>query len=218
MYRNIFFDLDGTLTDSKEGILNCVRYAIEQIGDPVPPEDTLLRFIGPPLQESFAVYCGYGPEKIEWAVTLYRERYGPVGQFENYPAPGASDMLARLKERGCTLALASSKPEHLCRSICERFGFTPHLSAIAGSTPSGDRSKADVIRAVMDALGLTDADRPSILMVGDRKFDVLGAKACGIDCLGVEFFGYAAPHELEDHGAVAVVRTTQELEDYILSH
>ena len=169
MYRNIFFDLDGTLTDSKEGILNCVRYAIEQIGDPVPPEDTLLRFIGPPLQESFAVYCGYGPEKIEWAVTLYRERYGPVGQFENYPAPGAADMLARLKERGCTLALASSKPEHLCRSICERFGFTPHLSAIVGSTPSGDRSKADVIRAVMDALGLTDADRPSILMVGDRK-------------------------------------------------
>lgn len=218
MYRCIFFDLDGTLTDSKEGIVNCVRYAIEQLGDPVPPEETLLRFIGPPLQESFAVFCGYGPEKIERAAALYRARYGPTGQFENVPAPGAADLLARLKDKGYTLALASSKPEHLCRSICERFGFTPSLAAIVGSPPSGDRSKAGVIRAVMDQLGLTGADRASILMVGDRKFDVLGAKACGIDCLGVEFFGYAAPHELEDHGAVAVVRTVEEMEQYILTH
>lgn len=218
MYRYILFDLDGTLTDSKEGIVNCVRYAIEQLGDPVPPEDTLLRFIGPPLQESFAVFCGYGPEKIERAAALYRARYKPVGQFENLAAPGAAEMLSRLKEKGRILALASSKPEHLCVSICQRFGFTPSLSVIAGSPPSGDRTKADVIRGVMDQLGLTDGDRGSVLMVGDRKYDVLGARECGVDCLGVDFFGYAAPHELEDHGAVAVVRTTRELEDYILSH
>ncbi len=218
MYRYIFFDLDGTLTDSKEGIVNCVRYAIEQLGDPVPPEETLLRFIGPPLQESFSVFCGYGPEKIEKAAGFYRERYKPIGQFENRAAPGAAEMLSRLKDQGRCLALASSKPEHLCVSICERFGFTPSLSVIAGSPPSGDRSKADVIRCVMQQLGLTDADRDSILMVGDRKFDVLGAKACGVDCLGVDFFGYAAPHELEDHGAAAVVHTTQELEAYILGH
>lgn len=218
MYRYILFDLDGTLTDSKEGILNCVRYAIEELGEPMPPEETLLRFIGPPLQESFAVFCGYGPEKVEKAVTLYRDRYKPIGQFENYPAPGAAELLARLKAEGRCLALASSKPEHLCVSICERFGFTPSLSAIVGSPPTGDRTKADVIHGVMDQLGLTDEDRPSMLMVGDRKFDVLGAKECGIDCLGVEFFGYAAPNELEDHGAIAVVHTTQELEEYIQAH
>lgn len=189
MYHYIFFDLDGTLTDSKEGILNSLRYAFDKLGEPVPPESTLIKFIGPPLQDSFAEFCGFSAERAAEAIAAFRERYEPVGKFENMAAPGMADLCARLKARGYVLALASSKPESLCVPICEKFGFTPSLAVVTGSPP-----------------------------VGDRKFDVLGAKACGIACAGVEFFGYAAPGELAESGAVAVVRTPEELEQFILTH
>lgn len=216
MYRSIFFDLDGTLTDSKEGVLECVRYAIETMGRPVPEGPDLLKFIGPPLQDSFMRYCGLSPEEARRALALFRERYVPVGQFKNRPAPGIAEMLGRLKARGLTLALASSKAESQCISICDRFGFSPHLAVIAGSGGSRDQTKADVIREAMARLGLTDPRR--VLMVGDRKYDVEGARACGMDCAGVEFFGYAPPGELEAAGAVAVVKTVEELEAFILAH
>ena len=218
MYRYVFFDLDGTLTDSKEGILNCLRYAFEKLGEPVPPEETLLQFIGPPLQESFIRWCGFTPERAAEGLRLFRERYVPIGKFENAPAPGMAELCRRLKERGYVLALASSKPEAMCVPICERFGFAPFLDPIVGSAPGDDWEKEDVIREAMGRLGLTEAQRDEILMVGDRKFDVLGARACGIACVGVEFFGYAQPGELAQAGAVAVVRTAEELETYILGH
>ncbi len=218
MYRYILFDLDGTLTDSREGIVHCVQETIESYGDPVPEEDVLLRFIGPPLQDSFIRFCGYSAEKAAEAVERFRLRYEPVGQYENRAAPGMVEVMGRLKEKGYVLALASSKPENLCRSICARFGFAPFLSALVGSPPDGDWAKEDVIREAMSQLGLTEADAPRVLMVGDRKFDVLGAKACGLDCAGVEFFGYAAPGELQEAGASAVVSTAEELESFILSH
>ena len=113
------------------------------------------------------------------------------------------------------LALASSKPEELCVQICQRFGFADSLAAIVGSPPQRDWSKADIIRETCRRLNLTDEDRRRTLMVGDREFDVLGAAQCGIDCVGVEFFGYAAPGELENAGAVAVVRTVEELEAFL---
>ena len=218
MYRYVFFDLDGTLTDSKEGILNSLRYAFEKLGEPVPPEETLLQFIGPPLQESFIRWCGFTPERAAEGLRLFRERYVPIGKFENAPAPGMAELCRRLKEQGYVLALASSKPEAMCVPICERFGFAPFLDVIVGSAPGDDWEKEDVIREAMGRLGLTEAQRDEILMVGDRKFDVLGASACGIACVGVEFFGYAQPGELAQAGAVAVVRTAEELETYILGH
>lgn len=218
MYHVIFFDLDGTLTDSKEGILNSLRYAFEKLGEPVPPEETLIKFIGPPLQDSYMRYCGFSMEEAIHGIELFRERYAPIGKFENTPAPGMAALCARLKERGYRLALASSKPEEMCVPICEKFGFAPSMETITGSPPVGDWEKVDVIRETMRRMGLTEQDTPSILMVGDRKFDVLGAKAFGIDCVGVEFFGYAAPGELARSGAVAVVKTAEELEQFILTH
>ena len=218
MYAYLLFDLDGTLTDSKEGILNSLRYAFARMGRPVPPEGTLLRFIGPPLQDSFQRFCGFSPEEAREGLERFRERYNPIGKFENAPAPGMAELLARLKARGYVLALASSKPEAVCVPICERFGFAPSLAVIAGSPPEADWEKADVIREAMRRLGLTAAQAPEILMVGDRKFDVLGARACGIDCVGVEFFGYADPGELEAAGALAVVRSAAELEEFLLTH
>ena len=124
--------------------------------------------------------------------------------------------MGRLREQGRVLALASSKPENLCVSICARFGFTPHLTALVGSPPHGDWEKEDVVREALRQLGVTDPAQA--LMVGDRKFDVLGARACGLDCAGVEFFGYAPPGELEEAGAAAVVKTPEELEEFILAH
>ena len=218
MYSYILFDLDGTLTDSREGILNCVRAAIEDYRDPVPEEETLLRFIGPPLQDSFVRFCGYSPAKAAQAVERFRSRYEPVGQYENRAAPGMEAMMGRLREKGYVLALASSKPQNLCDSICARFGFAPHFSALVGSPPKGDWEKEDVIREALRQLGLTAGDAARVLMVGDRKFDVLGARACGVDCAGVEFFGYAPPGELQEAGAVAVVSTAEELEAFILAH
>ena len=219
MYRIIFFDLDGTLTDSREGIFSSVSYAIAQIGSPALPEETLLRFIGPPLQDSFMRYCGYDADTALRAVRLFREVYLPTGQFQNRAAPGMAELCARLKAQGRTLAVASSKPEELCRAICNRFSFSASMDVISGSPPSAvDCSKADVIRTTMRRMGLTERDLPRILMVGDRKFDVLGATEVGIDCVGVEFFGYAEEGELEQSGAVAVVKTPEELEAFLLSH
>jgi len=217
MYRYILFDLDGTLTDSREGIVRCVRETIAEYGDPVPPEEILLRFIGPPLQDSFTRFCGYSAGKAADAIERFRLRYEPSGQYENRAAPGMAELMGRLRERGYVLALASSKPQNLCAAICARFGFTPFLSAVVGSPPNGDQEKEDSIREAMRQLGLTEKDLPQVLMVGDRKFDVLGAKACGVDCAGVEFFGYAPEGELEEAGAAAVVSTPEELEDFILS-
>ena len=197
MYHYIFFDLDGTLTDSKEGILNCLRYAFEKLGEPTPPESTLIKFIGPPLQDSFMRFCGFDEAKAIRGIEIFRERYVPIGKFENAPAPGMAE---------------------LCVPICEKFGFAPSMETITGSPPVGDWEKTDVIRETMRRLGLSAADKSAILMVGDRKFDVLGARECGIDCVGVEFFGYAAPGELQEAGAVAVMRTAEELEQFILSH
>ena len=217
MYRYILFDLDGTLTDSKEGIINCFKYAIEKLGDPIPAEDTLLSFIGPPLRLSFGS-LGYDEEKVELAIKLYRERYVPIGKFENTPVEGGVELCSRLRERGYRLAIASSKPRHMCVDICEKFGFAPYLEHIVGPMGDDHWTKADVIREACRLFGLTEVDLSRVLMVGDRMYDVEGAKECGIDCVGVEFFGYAAPGELLNAGAVAVVKTAEELEAYILSH
>lgn len=218
MYHYIFFDLDGTLTDSKEGILNCIRYALERLGEPVPEEQELLKFIGPPLQDSFQNFCGFSPEGAREAVLLFRERYVPIGKFENHPAPGAAALCAQLKAEGRVLAVASCKPEMMCLDICQRFEFTPSMEVITGSPPEADWTKENIIRETMRRLGLGEEDRDQILMIGDRKFDVLGAKACGIDCVGVEFFGYAEPGELEAAGAVAVVKNTEELAEFLAAH
>lgn len=217
MYRYILFDLDGTLTDSKEGIVNCLKYAIEKLGDCPPGDEHLLRFIGPPLKQSFAS-LGYDEEKVDLAIRWYRERYESVGKYENAPVSGGIEMCARLKERGYRMAVASSKPQHMCVDICDYFGFSPYLDYIIGPSAHNNWTKADVIREAMGLLGVKERDRTEAIMVGDRMYDVYGAKECGIDCIGVKFFGYAAPGELEEAGAVAVVDTMAALESFIVSH
>lgn len=215
MYRTILFDLDGTLTDSKEGILNCLRYAFGRMGHPIPSEPDLLKFIGPPFQESLRDYCGFSPEEIRRATAYFRERYAVDGKFENAAAPGMVDLCRRLRDHGRVLAVASSKPENMCVPICEKYGFAPYMRVITGSGPSDDWVKADVIRETLRRLGGPDVRE--VLMVGDRRYDVEGAAECGIDCAGVEFFGYAEPGELAAAGAVGVFSSAGELGEFILN-
>ena len=216
MYEFILFDLDGTLTDSKEGILKSLRYALEQMREDVPPESVLLSFIGPPLEDSFSRVTGFSEEQTREAIRLFQKRYNTIGKFENAAAPGILDMFRRLTERGRVLALASSKTVIQCVDICDHFGFTPYLREIVGTPPDGpDWNKAQVIRETMRRLGLGMTERSRTLMVGDRKYDVEGARQNGIDCAGVEFFGYAVPGELQAAGAVAVVHTVKDLEKFI---
>lgn len=214
-YQTILFDLDGTLTDSKEGIFKSLRHTFDTLGESCPDEALLKQFIGPPLHESFIQFCGYSREKAFHAIDIFRERYETLGKFENYPAPGLPELCQRLKTEGYALALSSSKPEVMCVQICEKFGYAESLDVICGSPGEGDHTKADIIRETFRRLGLNDADKPSVLMVGDRKFDVLGAKEVGIDCVGVEFFGYADQGELKNAGAVTVVQTVDQLSTFI---
>lgn len=216
MYQYALFDLDGTLTDSKEGILKSLMYAFEKLGDPAPDYDTLLKFIGPPFEVSFPLYCGYDAKKTRLATDTFRERYAPIGVYENRPAEGIVGMFRRLTERGVTLAIASSKPQGMCVKVCERFGFSPYLRVITGSPLTEDWDKTRVIRETMSRLGIGDAEKPVTVMVGDRKYDAEGATRCGLDFIGTEFFGYAEPGELEAAGAAIVVQTVPQLEAAIL--
>lgn len=213
-YSTILFDLDGTLTDSKEGIFNCLRHAFAQMDIPCPDDHVLRRFIGPPLPDSLARYCGLNEQQILQAMALFQTRYQDVGKFENTPAPGMLAMCQRLHEKGYIMGLASSKPEVMCVDICAKFGFTPYLDVVAGSSLEEHGTKADVIVSALERMGVTD--RTTVLMIGDRKFDCHGATECGIDCVGVAFFGYAEEGELADAGALAVFDTAEDLETWII--
>ena len=219
MFRYIFFDLDGTLTDSSEGIFNCLRYALEKMGTPPLPHEVERLFIGPPLQDSFTAHCGYTPQQTLQAIQYFRERYLRQGIHEVAPVPGMREALQQLKDHGRILTVASNKENTACRTVVDNLGLTPFFTVVMGSTSDlSSCTKADVVRFTMDALGLTAEDAPSILMVGDRKYDVIGARACGIACLGLDVCGFAPKGELEEAGAAAVVHTVEEMTDYILHH
>lgn len=210
-WKYILFDLDGTVTDSREGILNCVRYALEAAGKPVPPEQELLQFIGPPLIDSFQSFSGMSQAEAQQAVEKYRERYGEVGLFENKLYKGIDTVLAGLKEKGFLVALATSKPEKYSVRILEHFGILKYFDEVVGSTMDGSRNKKeDIIKEVFRRMDITDLLKPQVIMVGDRKHDILGAKECGIASLGV-YYGFAPEHELEDYHADYIIHELEEM-------
>lgn len=207
----ILFDLDGTLTDPKEGITKCVQYALSKFGIEADCDD-LLPFIGPPLVASFREFYGFDDEQCEKAVAYYRERFSTVGLFENKPYEGITDVLAELKARGYVLAIATSKPTVFTLRICDKFGLTRYFDLIIGSELDGTNAeKADVIRCVLEQLGAAPEDT---MMIGDRKFDILGAKQFGLTSVGVTF-GYAAEGELEAAGADYIIDDMTKLLDLL---
>ncbi len=211
MYQYILFDLDGTLTDPKIGITSCVQYALHKLGIEEPDLDELEPFIGPPLTDSFREFYGFDDETVQQAVIYYRERFSTVGLFENDIYPGIAQMLERLKQAERRLAVASSKPTVFVKQILEHFEILSYFDVVVGSELDGTRAKKEeVVEEALRQL-LCDGNGHDIVMVGDRKFDVEGAKAYGIDSIGVAY-GYAACGELEEAGADVIVETVEELE------
>ena len=206
MKKTILFDLDGTLTDSGEGIINCVIYALERFGLPIPARESLRYFVGPPLHESF-VKQGVPEERAEEAVAVYRERYIPIGKFENTPYPGIRELLEALKAEGYTLFVATSKPEQMSIDILEHFDLAKYFDRICGASMDTSRSsKEAVIAYLIEQNGRSD----NMIMVGDTKFDVIGAKHHGIPAIGVSW-GYGEVQDMVDAGAAAIAYTTEEL-------
>ena len=214
MISYILFDLDGTLTNPKEGITKCVQYALDAFGIHEPDLDKLIPFIGPPLLQSFQEFYGFTPEDAVTAVKKYRERFSTIGLYENFPYPGIAPMLQQLQAQGKTLVVASSKPTVFVKQILEKFELSQYFASIEGSNLDGTRTdKKEVISAVLQ--NFNNPPMEQLLMVGDRKYDVIGAKELGLPCVGVRF-GFAAPGELENSGAIYIAQTVADLHQYLL--
>jgi len=212
LYKYILFDFDGTVFDTVEGITKSARYAINKFGLDDSLE-FLRQFAGPPLTDKFMEVYGFTREQAEQAVAYFRERYVPVGLYECSIFPGVKEMLTELKAAGFVLGIATSKPQHLAEKLLAGEGMTELFDAICGSGVSAnDDSKASVLRRAMEQL---KADRAATVLVGDTKYDVLGAKSCGIDSIGVRY-GYAAEDELEQAGASHIVDNVEELTKLIM--
>ena len=213
MYKNILFDLDGTLTDPGTGITNSVAYALARWNIHVEDRRTLYRFIGPPLQDSFREYYGFSPEEALKAVDVYREYFREKGLYENEVYPGVEDMLKTLKAQGKTLILATSKPEEFAIRILKHFGLDGYFTVMAGATMEPSRSKkGDVIAYALHTAGVSDLTKA--VMIGDREHDIIGAKQNGLDSIGV-LFGYGDREELEKAGATHIAPTVESILNYI---
>ncbi len=209
----VLFDLDGTLTDPALGIAKSVAYALESFSIHTEDLGGLLKFIGPPLKDSFMEYYGFSEEQALTGVAKYREYFSDKGIYENKLYPGMKEMLEKLKNSGLRLILATSKPKIFADVILEHFDIMKYFELTCGCELDGTRGKkSEVIRYAMETAGLS-AD--STVMVGDRKHDVLGAKEAGIGCIGV-LFGYGGYDELREAGADVIVATVEELGEALL--
>lgn len=215
MFDYILFDLDGTLTDPKLGITRSVQYALRALGIEEPSLDKLEPFIGPPLADSFREFYGLEEEQVVTAVAKYRERFTDQGIYENEIYPGTARMLASLRAGGKKLAIASSKPTPFVERILDYFEIRTYFDHIAGSNLDGTHSRKEevveeALRRMLPATMTPDEKRTAVVMVGDRRFDIEGAKEHGITSVGVSF-GYAPDGELEQAGADHIVDTVEAL-------
>lgn len=206
MGKTILFDLDGTLTDSGEGIINCASLALRHFGLPVPDRETMRVFVGPPLTDTFVKF-GVPEDKADEAVEVYRSRYTTVGKFENFPYPGIREVLHTLKGQGHTLYVATSKPESMSIEILEKFDLAKYFDMICGASFDRSRSKKeDVIAYLLEKAG----NAGNTVMVGDTAFDVIGAAAHGIPTIGVSW-GYGTVEDMQKAGAIAIADTMDQL-------
>lgn len=209
--KYVFMDLDGTITNPKEGITKSIQYSLDFFGIKVDNLDTLTIHIGPPLVDTFKEYYGFDEEKTKQAVKKYKERYIDVGWCENIVYEGMEDTLKSLTEAGKKLIVATSKPESMAKKILDHYNLSQYFTDICGSADNGDRAKKhEVIQYAMDKNAITDRDE--IIMVGDRSYDILGAKKLGIKSIGV-LYGFGNLKEFEDAGANYIAKTVSEMRD-----
>jgi phosphoglycolate phosphatase len=204
----VLFDLDGTITDSSEGIVNSIKYALSRLGFPEEPTEKIKQFIGPPLQQTFKI--NYGITDYQNAVTIYREYYAEKGIYENRLYDGIVAVLDQLKNEGYTIGLATGKPTYYSHIILKHFKIDHYFNAVVGSNMDGTRGeKPEIIRDVLAELNY-DKELHEVVMIGDRKHDVHGAHHHQIKCIGVTY-GYAEGNELIEAGAAHIVHHPSEL-------
>lgn len=208
--KHIIFDLDGTLTDSGPGIMNCARQTFLHYGVPVPNDATLRTMVGPPLRESFPRF-GIPMAQVDEAIAYYRSLYVVTGKYENAPYPGIERLLQNLHTDGHHLYVATSKPEHMAVDILEHFGLATYFDMICGSLMDGIRDKKELVIAWLFEQAHIDSNA---LMVGDTVFDVLGANAHHIPTIAVGW-GYGDPLQMRQAGVIAVANTAEELYEYL---
>ncbi|MBQ8598023.1 MAG: HAD hydrolase-like protein, partial [Lachnospiraceae bacterium] len=209
-----------TLTDSREGITKSVQYGLKCVGIEEPDLKKLEVFIGPPLLDSFMGMYGLDEETSKKAIAFYRERFVPIGIYENKVFPGVPEMLKTLQEAGIHLAVASSKPQPFVHRVLQHFDIEKYFEVIVGSELDGRRgTKEEVVEEALRQLGVLDMSEEqrfgSCAMIGDRKFDIQGAKAYGLTGVGVRF-GFAPEGELEAEGANKIAETVEELTELLL--
>ncbi len=207
-------DLDGTITNPKQGITKSVQYALKAMGIDIEDLDSLTKHIGPPLKSGFMEYYGFNDADANLAVEKYREFYNIHGIFDNNPYEGKEQLLAGWKNAGKSIIVATSKPEPLARRILEHFGLEVYFTDICGATFDDQRSEKDeVIRYALEKNGITDLAK--VVMVGDRKYDTAGAKEVGIASVGV-LYGFGSEEELRDAGTDRIAATVEELYQAVL--
>lgn len=212
----VLFDLDGTLTDPKEGIVRCMDYALAQLGYENPGEESLVNSIGPPLFSTFKELLRTNDSKlIQTAVATYRERYSSVGLFENRVYEGIPEALERLSSSGATLVVATSKPEAFARRIIHHFRLDSWFKEVYGSDLDGALSdKRDLLGHVLEREGVSP---PNAVMVGDREHDIVGAKGNGMKSIGA-LWGYGGRAELEGAGADWLCETPSGVPPLVTAH
>ncbi len=212
--ENLFFDLDGTLIDSADGIINGLIYAFEKLGGAIPERKELYRFIGPPLDVSFKTFYSMSDKTAERAIRFYREYYSEKGVFEFSVYDGVEKMLANLYNSGKKLYLATSKPEVFAKQILKKAGLDVYFTAVVGSLiPSGRDSKSEVIGYLLENY---DIDPKKTVMIGDRFYDVVGAHKLSLPAIGV-LYGFGDRAEMEEYSAEAVAQTPDDVTDIILN-
>ena len=213
-YSTVFFDLDGTLVDSGEGVRNSVVYALKKFGIEVENKDSLSCFIGPPLAVSFKTFYGFDDENADRGVAYYREYYKDKGIFEGYVYDGIEEALIRLKAAGKKVMVATSKPEEYAKRVLEKFGIAKYFDFIAGATMDEKTraNKIEIMQYAFDSCGVSPSDT---IMVGDRLFDIEGAKHFGMECVAV-LYGYGSREEFEKYEAEYIVNTPADVAELIL--
>jgi phosphoglycolate phosphatase len=216
MYQYLLFDLDGTLFDTSDGVLRSVQYALGKMGRPIPPLDDLRCFIGPPLVEIFSSFCDISRAEAEQATAFYRERYAVTGVLEVTPYPGIPELFAELDAAGFTIAVATGKPAVYSRQILANYGLDRYVRTLVTPELDGRRSeKCEIITCILDELGVSPADYGKVVMVGDRKFDIIGAHEVGIAALGVTY-GFAPEGELTACGSDYLIDSVADLRRFFL--
>ncbi len=202
MIKYIFFDLDGTLTDPKEGITNSVAYSLEYFGIYTKNKDNLCKFIGPPLKQSYERFYGFDSDKADLAVEKYREYFGPKGLYENKVYDGIPELLQSLVNKGYKLVLATSKPRVYAVKILKHFDLYKYFDFVSGSELDGRRTdKSEVIKYAIDSLNVSNDE---VIMIGDREHDMIGAVKNNVKSIGV-LWGYGNEDELKSAGADVIV-------------